>query len=473
MKRTKIIATIGPACEKVSVLEKMVKAGLDVCRLNFSFGTHEEHLQKIEMIREVSRKTGKSLTILQDLQGPKIRIGKLNHPVTVECGDEIILSGGSKHKSEFYLPTTYKSIASDTELGKTILLADGRITLMVISTDPEAKEVHCEVTCGGTILTGKGINLPYTKISLPAITPKDKQDALFGFKAGVDAIAMSFVRTAEDVLELRKLMKNHKVNIPIIAKFEKPEAIDNLDEILDVVDGVMVARGDLADEISFAKVPVAQKLILHKANLKGKLTVVATEMLSSMIENPLPTRAEVSDVANAVLDGSDMVMLSNETAMGKHPPKAVKTMANIAKETEKIIPPDGYLKDLDIKDKHELTDAMCMAASFLSHELDERGITVLTSSGLTARILSKYRPESTIFGVTFHETTYHRMAMYNNVYPILLEGDETDHEAAFKQLADVMKKHKLLKKGDRQIVLTGISDGKGKWKLNSINVLDA
>lgn len=424
------------------------------------------------MIREVSRRTGKSLGILQDLQGPKIRIGQLNHPVTVQRGDELILSGKTAHKSEFHLPTTYENIAVDTEVGKTILLADGRLILQVISVNPGKKEVRCKVNCGGTILTGKGINLPYTKISLPAITPKDREDALFGFEAGVDAVAMSFVRTAQDVLDLRKLMKSRNVDIPIIAKLEKPEALDNLDAILDVVDGVMVARGDLADEISFPKVPVAQKRILHKANLKGRLTIVATEMLSSMIENPLPTRAEVSDVANAVLDGSDMVMLSNESAMGSNPPLAVKTMADIVIEAEQIIPSDGYLKGLDLDAKHEVTEAMCMAASFLSHELAERAITVLTSSGTTAKVLSKYRPECTIFAATHHERVYHRMTMYNNVFPILLKGGETDREASLKQLADYMRQHKLLKKGDRQIVLSGITGIKGNWKLNSISILD-
>eukprot|EP00831_Metopus_contortus_P079911 TRINITY_DN8048_c0_g3_i3.p1 TRINITY_DN8048_c0_g3~~TRINITY_DN8048_c0_g3_i3.p1 ORF type:complete len:477 (-),score=63.29 TRINITY_DN8048_c0_g3_i3:70-1500(-) len=474
MKRTKIIATIGPACENEDMLEKMIKAGMNVCRLNFSFGSHEEHLAKIKMIRNVATRCEVAITIMQDLQGPKIRVGKLKNPVTVKVGDIVTLSGNSEHKDELYLPTTYSGIASDTEPGKTILMADGRIMLNVMEVHPERKEAVCKVSCGGTILTGKGINLPYTRIALPALTEKDREDAIFGLKAGVDAIALSFVRSAEDVMVLRSLMDELKVNVPVIAKLEKPEALDFLKDILDTVDGVMVARGDLADEISFPKVPVAQKRIIHEANKKGKLTIVATEMLGSMIENPLPSRAEVSDVANAVLDGADMIMLSNESAIGRHPDKVVSTMAEIAIEAESIIPQEDYMKELDLAVKHELTEALCMATSFLTHDLNEKLVAVLTSSGETARILAKCRPESVICAATFDENVFNQMAMLNNVYPIMLktEFNSNPHEA-YKQLEVELRHKNFVHQGDRCIVLAGKTTGKEnkKWELNSIHVV--
>lgn len=472
MKKTKIIATIGPASENISTLEKMAKAGMDICRLNFSFGTHTEHLKKINLIRETSRRTGKSLAILQDLQGPKIRIGKLTAPVKVHKGDEIILSGKTVHKSPFYLPTTYPQIASDTQPGKTILLADGRIILQVKSAEPRKKEVVCKVTCGGLILTGKGINLPYTAISMPALTKKDIADAKFGAKAGVDAMALSFVRSAADVIKLRRLLKQENCDIPIIAKLEKPEALDNLDEIIEVVDGVMVARGDLADEISFESVPVAQKKIITQANAKAKLTIIATEMLGSMIDNPLPTRAEVSDVANGVLDGTDIVMLSNETATGKYPVQAVKTMAKIIKEAEKILPPEHFLSDFDSGKKYAITEAMCFAASFLSHELSEKAIAVLTSSGNTARLMAKTRPETIIYAATTNEKVYHRMALYNNVWPLLLHTASTgDTPQVYRELEQLLIDKRLAKRGDLIITMTGIHRDSGNWSLNSIHTV--
>ena len=349
MKKTKIIATIGPASNLLKTIEEMAKAGMDVCRLNFSFGTIEEHHEMISTIRKAAKNVGKAIAVMQDLQGPKIRIGKLNADVTVKKDQKIILSGKAEHKEEFTLPTTYAEIASDTEKGKTILLADGKIILEVLDTNKEEKEVHCKVLEAGTILTGKGINLPYTNISLPCLTEKDIQDAIFGAEAGVDYMSLSFVRKAKDVTELRKLLKKHgREDIPIVSKIEKPEAVDNIDAIIEETDVIMVARGDLADEVSFAKVPVIQKKIIRKVNIKGKLAIVATEMLGSMVDNQLPTRAEVSDVANAVLDGTDLTMLSNETAMGKFPVDAVKMMAEIAREAEDSIIGHDYIDELEL-----------------------------------------------------------------------------------------------------------------------------
>ena len=476
MKSTKVIATIGPACEKSEVLQKIIKAGVDVCRLNFSFGTHEEHRKKFKRIRKSAKKLGKSVAIMQDLQGPKIRVGQLNEPVDVKIGDKIILSGKSSHKQKYCLPTTYKKIANDTETGKTILMMDGRVVLEVEDVDAEKREVCCLVKAGGTILTGKGINLPYTRISLPSVTPKDKKDALLGIELGVDYVAQSFVRCADDILQLKRhLKRNGGAHIPVIAKLEKPEALDNLDEIIDAADGVMVARGDLADEIFFAKVPTAQKRIIAAANRKGKLTIVATEMLSSMTENPLPTRAEVSDVANSVIDGADLIMLSNESAMGKYPVKAVKAMSSIAEEAEALLEKDGYLKNVDLDKKLEVTRAMCLSASFLSHELNEKAIAVLTTTGESVRILSKYRPESIIYAATHSKKTYFRMAAYNKVVPLLLEGGHPESSDEAQKSMDLLKEllleKKIVKQGELVIFLAGLKAKNGSWHVNSLHTV--
>ena len=474
MKSTKIIATIGPACESSEMLHKIISAGVDVCRLNFSFGSHEEQSGKFERIRRVSRKLGKSVAIMQDLQGPKIRVGRLNAAVEVNIGDEIILSGKSIHRERLCLPTTYKNIADDTKAGKTILMMDGRIILQVKSVDPTHKEVRCLVKAGGIILTGKGINLPDTAISLPSVTAKDKKDVLLGIKLGVDYVAQSFVRSAADIVSLKSYLKRHGGgHIPVIAKLEKPEALVNLDEIIDIADGVMVARGDLADEIFFAKVPTAQKRIISTANRKGKLTVVATEMLSSMTENPLPTRAEASDVANSVLDGTDLIMLSNETAMGKYPLNAVNAMSSIALEAEKML--DTEMFHVDISEKLEVSRAMCLSASFLSHELNEKAIAVLTTTGESVRILSKYRPETKIYAATYSEKTYHRMAAYNRVIPLLLDGEHpesTDEtQKSMDLLKDLLYRNKIIKKGDIFICLTGLKATDGSWHVNSLHTV--
>jgi len=476
MRKTRIIASIGPTCREYQTLKSMIQAGVNVCRLNFSFNTHEHHLENIQRIRQVSQELGKSVAIMQDLQGPKIRLGQLKGPVTLPKGGHLILSGNTAHKEPFYLPTTYRNIAADTTPGKTILLADGRIILKVEAVDKAKREVKCKILNGGTVVTGKGINLPYTNISMPALTPKDIEDARFGIEHGVDFIALSFVRTAEDVLRLKRLIKRHHADIPVIAKIEKPEALDNLDDILSVVDGVMVARGDLAGEISFEHVPTAQKRIIQLADNLGKLTIVATEMLSSMTENPLPTRAEVSDVANAVLDGADMVMLSNETACGKHPLCSVRAMSAIATEAEQHNEKENCDYGWNqVARQLNLTQAMCLSASFLSHELNAVAIVVLTTSGETARMLAKCRPLCPVYAATYNERIYHRMAAFHNVYPMLLEGksieaETSDPHASYQQVEQRLLTAKMARRGDRLIVLAGITGHQG-WQLNEIQTI--
>ncbi len=475
VNKAKIVGTIGPASRETEVLVELGAAGLDVCRLNASFGTHDERARTIANIRTAEKKVGKPLGILMDLQGPKIRVGKLKEPLEVRNGDTLVLCGGTEHQEPNKIPTTYADIASDTEEGRHILLADGHISLQVQKTDPSKKEVVCRVLKGGTILTGKGINLPYTKISLPALTEKDCGDALFAMREKVDYIGLSFVRRPEDVSKLKALMEKEGVKIPIIAKIEKPEALDNFDAILEEVDGVMVARGDLAVEISFAKVPVVQKDILRRANRRGRLTIVATEMLNSMVDNPMPTRAEASDVANAVIDGTDAVMLSNETSIGKYPVLAVRAMGDIVAETEAALGRGLCNQKLELPAVQELTGAMCASASYLTSYLSEKATVIITHSGGSARILSKYRPDSMIVAGTFTPESYHRMALYHNVRPMLLDQaifkDQETAENAIDSLVAMMRREQLAGKGDKLVFLTGNIKSNG-WKVNSIKVVE-
>ena len=470
MKKTKIIATIGPSSKDPKVLSSLFKAGADSCRLNFSFGTYQEHMKAIKTIRAVSKKVGKPIAIVQDLQGPKIRVGKLNAPVTVKKNDTLVLTGSTRHIKPHVLPTTYPKIANDTEVGKTILLADGTINLKVVKINKKDRLVYCKVVVGGKIVTGKGINLPYTKISLSSLTPKDRKDVQFGIKAGVDYIAQSFVRTAEDVVKLKRILKKEGATIPVIAKIEKPEALENISEIVDVTDGIMAARGDLAVEISLSRVPIAQKEIIALANKKGKLTVIATQMLESMMENPVPTRAEVSDVANAILDGTDALMLSGETAIGKFPVNAVRIMSKIAEEIEAShIVPKGVKELLDLPEDDIIRNSVCSAASFLSYLTEEMALAVFSGTGLTVRILSKFRPDTNIHAASNEDHLCNRMALLHNVYPILLNCSLRDAAQSIEVLKKELLARKLVKKGDQVIILTG-GHHKTKWHTDTIKV---
>jgi len=338
-KRTKIVATLGPASSNEKVLKKMVEAGLDVVRLNMSHGTHKEHKERIALIRKVEREVGRPLPILIDLCGPKIRIGKIEkEPLYLHRGDLITLTTGNPEKGK--ITVNYPNLHKEVRKGETILLADGTFRLKI--REVKGKDIICEVIVGGPLTSHKGVNLPHSKLSVPALTEKDRKDVLFGVKNGVDIIALSFVRKAEDVLELKELLKSLGRDIPVIAKVEKPEAVKNIDSIISVADGIMVARGDLGVELPLERVPVIQKQIIRKANEAGKPVITATQMLRSMVDLPVPTRAEVTDIANAVLDGTDALMLSEETAVGKYPVRVVKTMAKIATEAEKIYPYKRY-----------------------------------------------------------------------------------------------------------------------------------
>ena len=455
MRNAKIICTIGPAGETEEMLIKLAEAGIDVARLNFSHGTHEEHLKKIKLIRKISKKLNKPIAILQDLQGPKIRIGKFAEPpIYLNPGDLFTITTDEKTiGNENIVSTSYKNLANDVEFGDNILVNDGLIKLKVL--EKTKVDVFCEVVNGGNLYDRRGINLPGIKISEPSLTAKDKDDLKFGLENGIDYVALSFVRDADSLRDIKKFMG--KKRVPVIAKLEKPEAINNLDEIIAETDGVMVARGDLGVEIFSARVPVVQKEIIEKCIKAGKPVITATQMLDSMMVNPIPTRAETSDVANAVFDGSDAVMLSGETAFGKFPVESVTMMKSIICEAERK-PNYFRLKPADRChiENHEFAHSICYAAYFAADETDAKYIVVFTRSGYTAMAMSALRPQVPILALTPSEITKRKLTLYWGVTPCILD-EMLDVEDDMDQLEVFLKKNKWVKSGDNIVVISGSS----------------
>jgi pyruvate kinase len=418
-RRAKIVATLGPSCNTEPVFRELVRAGLDVARLNFSHGTHPEKLKLIEMVRQVSKEEGKPVCILGDLQGPKIRTGRLKNriPVQLKTGQKLTITPRDIAGTATLIATTFPTLAENLEPGARILLSDGLIELRVTSVP--GLDVECEVINGGMLGEHKGINLPGIPVRVPSLTAKDEVDLDFAIRSGVDAIAVSFVRTAEDVRLVRHRVASLGAETWIIAKLEKPQAIQHLDSILEVADGVMVARGDLGVEMPPEKVPAIQKLIIRRAGDYRKPVITATQMLESMIENPRPTRAEASDVANAIYDGTDAVMLSAETAAGKYPVEAVKMMAKIVLETESQDLPRVSDRGQPRHVRLSVSETICESMAHAAQDLDISAIAVFTETGTTARQLSKYRPKSPIFGLSSVERVIHRMTLLWGVSPIL------------------------------------------------------
>jgi pyruvate kinase len=416
-RRAKIVATLGPASNTEAVFRELVRAGIDVVRLNFSHGTHEEKLALIHMIRKVSREERKPLCILGDLQGPKIRTSKLkdHQPVLLKAGARLTITPREVPGTAAVVGTTFKTLAENVEQGSRILLSDGLIELRVHEVD--GADVICEIINGGMLGENKGINLPGIPVRVPSLTEKDTEDLEFAIKSGVDAIAVSFVRTAEDVRLVRNRVAAYGGETWIIAKLEKPQAIRHLDDILQVADGIMVARGDLGVEVPPEKVPAIQKYIIRRAAEYRKPVITATQMLESMIENPRPTRAEVSDVANAVYDGTDAVMLSGESAVGKYPVETVSMMARIVSEAER------HMKDTRKEHRSRashlsIAETICEATAHAAEDLDLRGIALFTESGTTARQLSKYHPAAPIFALSPIEVTVNRLNLLWGTTPI-------------------------------------------------------
>src|SRR6266581_6352817 len=460
MRRTKIVCTIGPATNSEERLEQLMRAGMNVARLNFSHGTHSDHAIAIDRIRAISARLGWPIAILQDLQGPKIRTGELEggQPVKLDDGAEITITTRPVVGNAQTIATTYTPLPQDVKVGDRILLDDGLLELRVLNSNET--DVQCEVVHGGMLKEHKGINLPGVAVSAPALTEKDREDLRFGVMHDVDYVALSFVRQPEDVLEAKYLIRQFQVEkgekeqaktLPLIAKLEKPEAVAHLDQILDVVDGVMVARGDLGVEMAPEKVPLIQKRIIARCNDLGLPVITATQMLESMITNPRPTRAEASDVANAILDGTDAVMLSAETAAGVYPVEAVQMMVRIAQETEAG---NGTARQPQCK---RLTQAHAVshAARALTEEASVQAIVVFTRSGTSAHLISKDRPRTPILVYTPSERVYQQLALWWGVWPHRIEM-----QGSTEELIDVVDQRlqddKLIQRGEHVVIMGGL-----------------
>ena len=418
-RRAKIICTVGPSCNSENTLRDLMRRGMDVARLNFSHGSHEEHGQVIERVRRAARKENRTICVLQDLQGPKIRTGALKDhaPITLESGSHVTITPRPIEGNPTLISTTFPGLAREVESGTRILLSDGLIELRVVGV--RGKDVDCEVVNGGQLGEHKGINLPGIALTIPALTEKDRADLEFGLERGIDMVAVSFVRSADDVRLVKRLIADHGGEVPVIAKLEKPQALENLQEIFEAADGVMVARGDLGVEMPPEKVPVIQKRVIRGSAQWRKPVIIATQMLESMIENPRPTRAEASDVANAIFDGTDAVMLSAETATGRYPREAVAMMSRIIVEAEEHLP--DFTLPRRRRDRHSLTvaEAICESISHAAEDLHMGAIAVFTESGNTARMISKYRPKAGIYAFSQAPAVCNRMNLLWGVHPVL------------------------------------------------------
>ncbi len=455
--KTKIVATLGPATNSTKMIRQLVLSGVDVFRINFSHGTENEHKQTIISIKSVSDKLNAPVAVLQDLQGPKIRLGTFkNEKEFLERGDEFILTAdpvnGDKHVSSI----TYPDVIKDIHPGEIIYINDGLIKLKVNKVD--GKNIYTTVLEGGEISDHKGVNFPKTRLSIPAITEKDKIDLKFGLSQGVDIVALSFVKTPQDILQLRDLMKQFGRVVPIISKIEKWEAVENIEKIVEVSDGVMVARGDLGVEMPIEKIPVIQKRIISVANKHGKPVITATQMLNSMIENPVPTRAEVTDVSNAIFDGTDAVMLSNETAVGKFPLESVKVMEKIIENTEKSSIFKSYLKRFNEPVEGDISDAIALSANRIAETIKAKLIISATESGRTALLVSKYRPSVNILAMTPKESTYRFLSLKWGVIPVKVEAFKTVDEIIERGIT-ISKDMGIVKNGDTVVITAGSHTG--------------
>jgi pyruvate kinase len=473
MRRVKIVATIGPASESPDILRKLIAAGLDVARLNFSHGSHEGHARIIGALREAAEAVGKPIAILQDLQGPRIRIGKLSGgPVLVEAGRALTLTT-DEEAGPGAIPVTYPHLPADVKPGDRILIDDGLIELAVEGTD--AKTVRCRVVTGGTINPNKGMNLPGVAVSAPTLGDKDLEDLAFGLSHGVDYVALSFVRSPEDVTAAREYMKKYGAEAPLIAKIERPEAVERLDDIVAAADGVMIARGDLAVETSPEAVPLIQKRIIRACNQARAVVITATQMLESMTVHPRPTRAEASDVANAVLDGTDAVMLSGETAAGRYPVEAVQTMARIVEAAEagqEWVPhaAPSPLTSL-LGTPASFPAAVCAAGARAASETGAKVIVAFTETGTTARLLSKERPTVPILAYTPHEPIRRRMALYWGVLPRATRATPNTDQL-IRELERSLRDEKLAGPGDRIVILLGAPVGaRGSTNLMKLHTI--
>ncbi|MBM4762536.1 pyruvate kinase [Bacillus sp. B15-48] len=473
MRKTKIVCTIGPASESIESLVKLMETGMNVARLNFSHGDHEEHGQRIKNIREAAKKTGKNVAILLDTKGPEIRTHNMTDgAITLQTGQEVIVSMTEVLGTVEKFSVTYDKLIEDVHVGAKILLDDGLIGLEVLGIDNENKEIRTKILNSGTLKNKKGVNVPGVSVQLPGITEKDAQDILFGIEQRVDFIAASFVRRGSDVLEIRELLDENKgSHINIIPKIENQEGVDNIDGILEVSDGLMVARGDLGVEIPAEEVPLVQKDLIKKCNTLGKPVITATQMLDSMQRNPRPTRAEASDVANAIFDGTDAIMLSGETAAGQYPVEAVETMHNIASRAEQALNHKNILSARSKVTEHSITDAIGQSVAHTALNLDVNAIITPTESGHTARMISKYRPKAPIVAVTSKEHIVRRLSLVSGVYAQLGNAAETTDDMLANAVEESMNSG-LVKHGDLVLITAGVPVGEsGTTNMMKIHVV--
>jgi len=464
--KTKIVATIGPSSNDEKTLLKMIKSGMNVARLNFSHGNYETHKKTIDLIRKISEHEDLAVSILQDLSGPKIRLSEMENPVNLKKNDMIRISIDKSVEAELY--TDFEKLPHYVKSGDKILIDDGYIELKVKNV--KKRVIEAKVVQGGIAKSKKGINLPDISVNIPVFTEKDKRDLEFGLDNDVDIIAMSFVSCARDIIPIRKMISKRSKNIPVIAKIERPMALKNADKILDAFDGIMVARGDLGVEMALEKIPLIQKDLILRANNKNKIVITATQMLESMINNPRPTRAEASDVSNAILDGSDAIMLSGETASGKFPVKAVKTMRNIAEITEKS-PLYDYAITMPHSTKIGNTEAIVKSAAIMSEELDAKFILVFTYSGNTALLLSKYRPKCPIIAFSPQKDVVRRMGIYWGVEPYYIEFIRNTDEMILKG-EDMLRIKKIVKPGDLILTIAGLTPMKGATNMLRVSKIN-
>jgi pyruvate kinase len=470
-KKAKIIATVGPASNTKQKLKELIAAGADVFRLNFSHGTHEDHQKVIDIINEINEEMGSNICMLQDLQGPKIRIGQVeNDGVEIISGENLIISIDEVIGTKDKVSTTYKSLPNDVKPGDVILIDDGKIQVKVL--DSIGSDVITEVVYGGILKSRKGINLPDTKISAPSLTEKDKRDLEFGLKNDVEWVALSFVRNARDIIELREIIEAHGKDTKIIAKIEKPEALLEIDEIIEATDAIMVARGDLGVEIIMEDVPMVQKRITNKCNRLGKPVIIATQMLESMIDNPRPTRAEINDVANSILDGADTVMLSAESAAGKYPVESVTCMSNTIKSVEQSASVifNKYWKAEDPATM--INDKLLNSACRISHDVGAKVIVGMTKSGSTGFGLAKIRPEAAIILITNNRRILRTMNLVWGIrgyyYDKMNSIDET-----FTDVSAILKEAGILEKGDAYIGTASMPlHWTGRTNMMKLNMVD-
>lgn len=477
MKKTKIICTMGPNADDREVLKALVENGMDIARFNFSHGTHEEQKVRMDQLKSVREELGKPIAILLDTKGPEIRTGVLKNggKVLLKAGEEFTLTSEEIAGDEKRVYQTYPQLAEDVKSGDTILIDDGLIELQVKET--RGTEIVCQIMNGGELGQRKGINVPNVKVNLPAITDKDKEDIIFGISQGIDFIAASFVRDADAIREIRQILKEHQAErIDIIAKIENSEGIQNIDRIINAADGVMVARGDMGVEIPAYEVPHVQKVIVNKCNQKYKPVIIATQMLDSMIRNPRPTRAEVTDVANAIREGTDAIMLSGETAMGKYPVEALKMMVQIAETTEQYLNYESHVDYRSLRGDANVSNAVGAAAVSTATYVNAKCLVTPTMSGITARLMSNFRSPIPVYAVTPNDWAQRKMQIYWGIVPLKgYQEDTTEHIISHAMY--VVKREGYVKEGDMVVFTAGdpatnIVKGKGAMT-NMMHVIQA